>query len=88
MAAGQALIACFDQDSELAAFVKDGKCGIAIKPDSPNLLAETVKFMLLNRDMTKKMGKNARSFVNDHFSRERATQKIITISENIVNSHI
>lgn len=88
MAAGQAMIACFDQDSELTAFVKGGECGIAIKPDSPDLLAETVKFMFSNQDMVKKMGKNARSFVNDHFSRERATQKIITISENIVNSHI
>ncbi len=88
MAAGQAMIACFDQDSELTAFVKGGKCGIAIKPDSPDLLAETVEFMFSNQDMAKKMGKNARSFVNDYFNRERATQKIISISENLVNSHI
>lgn len=84
MAAGQAMIACFDLDSELSEFVRKGNCGIAVEPDSAKALSEAILNLYSNKRMTSLMGKNAREFVKNNFSRKQATGKIIQIAEKLV----
>lgn len=84
MAAEQAMISCFDLDSELSQFVRDGKCGLAIKPDSKTELMKAILELYNNRDNTKIMGKNARKYVIENFSRQSATKKIIKIAEDLI----
>ena len=83
MSAEQAMISCFDIDSELSHFVKDGKCGIAIEPDNPELLANTILEIYNSKDKGKSFGYNARKYVINNFSREKMTSKIIEIIKNV-----
>ena len=82
MAAEQAMISCFDIDSELSKFVKEGKCGIAVKPDSSKLLAEAI--IKIKEMDTAEIGRNAREFVLKKFGRKASTNKIIHIAEKLV----
>ncbi len=84
MSAGQAMISCFDTDSELSAFVREGKCGIAVEPDSPDALANAVTELYSNRSNTENMGKEARKYVIKNFGRKAATGNIIHIAESMI----
>lgn len=83
LAAGQAMISCFDIDSELSEFVKDGKCGISIEPDSSEKLKNAILKMYDNREQTKQYGINSRKYVIENFSRKIATKKIIEIINKV-----
>lgn len=84
MSAEQAMIACFDLDSELCKFVREGNCGRTIEPDSPSALADAILYLYNHRDATEKMGHDARKYVEGEFDREKATHKIIHIAEVLV----
>src|SRR5690606_6420334 len=77
MAAGQAVIASFDLKSELCNFINDGHCGIAIEAGSKMELEEAILLLYNNKELTRKMGENAREYVSSKFSRKEATKKII-----------
>lgn len=79
MAAGQAMISCFDQDSELSSFVREGECGISLPPDDSEKLAEAIEYYYNNRDKVREHQDNSRHFVVNNFSRPEATSKIIEV---------
>lgn len=83
LAAGQAMISCFDVDSELSNFVKEGICGISVEPDSAEELKKAILNMYENREKTKQYGINSRKYVIEKFSRKIATKKIIDIINNV-----
>lgn len=83
MSAEQTMIACFDLDSELCQFVREGNCGLTVKPDSSNELAAAILKLYSNKEKTKKMGIDARKYVEKEFCRDKATRKIITIAERL-----
>lgn len=83
MAAGQAIISCFDIDSELSQAVKDGKCGIALEPDNSEKLKKAIITMYENKANTQQFGLNAREYVVKNYSRKVATKKYISALEMI-----
>lgn len=83
MAAGQAMISCFDIDSELSAFVRQGECGISIEPDNPEILRESILTLYNNREQTQSYGQNSRKYVEQNFGRDVATEKFISIIKKI-----
>jgi colanic acid biosynthesis glycosyl transferase WcaI len=83
MAAGQAIISCFDLDSELSQAVKEGKCGIALGPDNSEALKNAILEMYRNRDYTHQCGLNSRKFVVENYSRNIATKKYINAIEKM-----
>lgn len=85
MSAEQAMITCFDLDSELCEFVRKGNCGKTVKPDSPRALADAILYLYNHREKTKQMGYEARKYVVKEFDREKATHKIIHIAEKLTN---
>ncbi len=85
MAAEQTMISCFDIDSELSSFVREGYCGITVKPDSPEELKNAIIDLYTHREKTNEMGIAARKYVEKNFARKAATKKIIKIAENLVN---
>lgn len=85
MSAEQAIIACFDLDSELCEFVRKGNCGKTIEPDSSKKLANAILYLYNHREETKKMGYNARKYVENEFARKQATYKIIHLAKELVN---
>lgn len=84
MSAGQAIISCFDLDSELSKFVQNGKCGKAIIPDSAERLKDAILEIYESSDRGKSFGQNARNYVVNNFSRKSATKKFIQIIEEIL----
>jgi glycosyltransferase involved in cell wall biosynthesis len=56
MAAAQTMIACFDEDSELCSFVREGNCGIAVSPDSSQKLKEAILELYSDREKCREMG--------------------------------
>lgn len=83
MSAEQAMIACFDLESELCQFVRNGECGITTEPDSAAALADAILELYGDKEKTNVMGRNARKYVEKEFCREKATEKIITIAESL-----
>lgn len=86
MAAGQAIISCFDLESELSASVVKGKCGITIEPDSVKKLKQAVLDMYNDKQYTKECGLNSRKFVHENYSRKVATKQYIKAIEFIVKN--
>lgn len=84
LSAGQAIISCFDLESELSDFVKKGNCGIAIEPDNSQELKNVILKLYNNTDVTDEMKQNAREFVVKNFSRKKATDRFIEIIDNIL----
>ncbi len=87
MAAGQTMIACFDTDSELCRFVREGNCGIAVEPDSPEALAQAIRTLYHDQKMCAQMGRDARDYVVENFGRTAATEKIISKAAELVKEH-
>ncbi|MFP7299081.1 glycosyltransferase family 4 protein [Neobacillus niacini] len=86
MSTGQAIISCFDLESELSASVIEGECGIAIEPDSPEKLKQAILEMYNNKQYAKRCGLNSRRYVNEYFSRKIATRKYINALEKLVSN--
>ena len=86
MAAGQTMIACFDIDSELCQFVKEGDCGIAVEPDSSEALAQAIRSLYADQEACAQKGRNAREYVTKRFGRSAATKKIISIATRLVET--
>lgn len=86
MAAAQAMIACFDLDSELSKFVREGNCGLAVEPDSVEQLVLAITELYENQEKCNEYGKNARRFVVENFERSKATKQIIACAEGLVKS--
>lgn len=83
MAAGQAIISCFDIDSELSKAVENGNCGIALEPDNSLKLKDAILTMYENKDYAYQCGLNAREYVAKKNSRKMATKKYINALEKI-----
>lgn len=83
MASSQAIISCFDIGSELSQAVKDGNCGIALKPDDSEKLKEAIMTMYENKEYAYQCGLNAREYVTKNNSRKMATKKYIKALEKI-----
>lgn len=84
LSAGQAIISCFDLDSELSKFVVESNSGIAIEPDSSEKLTNAILKIYNSEDQGKAYSLNARKYVCENFSRSAATDKFIKIIEIFV----
>ncbi|MFM7683511.1 MAG: glycosyltransferase, partial [Bacteroidota bacterium] len=52
-------------------FIEKGKAGMYFAPENENELAKCVLFLAENREELRNMGENARTYVSDHFNRNR-----------------
>lgn len=84
MAAERGIIASFDENSELSRTIKDADCGICVKADDYNRLAEAIIYAYNNRDKVEKWGNNARQYVEDNASKDVAVDKYITTIASIL----
>lgn len=65
--------------------VQDGKTAILIEPNDPEVLAETITYLLDNPDTRKRLEKNGRNFVSHRFGLEQGTKKIVSIIDGMLN---
>lgn len=58
--------------------ITEGNAGLVINPEDPAAIANAIKRLESNREMTKELGENARQYVVDHFERSQIIQNLIT----------
>lgn len=74
LAAGQALITCFDERSELEEIVREEGCGISVPPNNPDALAGAIERLYLDRELLRQCADNAREAAVERHSRAAATE--------------
>ncbi len=85
MAAGKPLLAVADKDSELAYLVETARCGWAVPPNSPQLLAEAIAAACDDPTETRNRGHNGRGFVQAHNSRQLIADRYTELLQNVAD---
>ena len=75
LAAGSALVAIANDQSELSDLLDQRLCGKLVPPGNPELLASTIQNIVSNPDQLAKMKKNSRDLARSNYSREVSTTK-------------
>ena len=75
LAAGSALIAIANKNSELSDLLDQSECGILVPPGKPSKLMEAIQFMVSSPEKLVTMKKNARILALSKYSREICTLK-------------
>ncbi|MEJ6951749.1 glycosyltransferase family 4 protein [Natronospora cellulosivora (SeqCode)] len=76
MSAGTALIANFDEGTELQNIIEDNNIGIFTKAGDVDGLVSAILKLYKNENLRFQMGKNGRRFIVEHLSRKNSTKKI------------
>ena len=70
---------------ELPALIEESQAGITLEPGNPQALADAIRFLYLNRDLTANMGKKGREFVLGRFSYDTLGTKLRTMLDQLVS---
>lgn len=74
-AAGRPIIAISAKDGELASLVRQHQCGIVIEPGNSEELARALAALSDDPQRCKNMGRNARSMLENNFTRRQAFER-------------
>ncbi len=81
MAAGRAVVLAID--GVIRQVVESAGCGLFAEPGNPQALAETICRLAADPTASHKMGLAGRAFLEEHFSREAAADKLRRILEEM-----
>jgi colanic acid biosynthesis glycosyl transferase WcaI len=76
MAAGRPMLAQAAPDSQVAALIRAGDCGVAVHPDDPRALADAIRSLSRQPERLAAMGANARRYFLENFDRERCIAQL------------
>lgn len=57
-------------------FIEDGKAGLYYEPENAGELTAAIQVLISDKEKMQQMGRNGRSYVNEHFNRELIAQKL------------
>lgn len=75
MASGRPFIATVDRDTEIGHLLDEAQCGLWVEPENPEALARAILQIYEDQASGLEMGKRARNFVVEHFSRQVAANQ-------------
>lgn len=75
MASGRPILASVDCDSDVAETIKEGKCGICVEPEDHKAIEDRILYLYHHSEKLKEMGKNARIYLEKHFTRKIMIKK-------------
>jgi colanic acid biosynthesis glycosyl transferase WcaI len=75
MAAGRAVIAAVNDQSETARYIARAKCGVIVEPDNPAVLADAVLSLKQASDLRSKLGANGRTYVEENFTKRKILEE-------------
>jgi colanic acid biosynthesis glycosyl transferase WcaI len=87
MAAGRPLIAALPLNGDAPVIINNAQCGICIEPENSDLMAQTILDMVLKGENLETMGKQGRSYVEQHFSLQQCATKYETIFKSFLSKH-
>jgi len=56
--------------------IKDGENGVSIPPGAPNRMAEAISVLIQDRELRKKLGRNARRTIEESYTWDRVTDRL------------
>lgn len=84
MACARPIIANVPLDGDVPKMLADAKCGLAVEPQNPKALSEAVLKMYKNPDFAEELGRNAREYLEKHFSLKACTEKYEEIISKMI----
>lgn len=84
MSAGTAVLANFDENTDLHKIVESNNLGIFTKAGDYEELKEAILKLYNNRELCLEMGRNGRSFILDNLTRKIGTGKYLDVINSIV----
>lgn len=75
MAAEVCILAAVDDDSEVAAFVREEEIGMVVPPEDPLALVRAVRFLYTNPAHVQQMGERGRQVLLDGYDRHHCTSQ-------------
>jgi glycosyltransferase involved in cell wall biosynthesis len=66
--------------------VKDNETGVTFEAGNSEDLSTKIKYLLSHPDELKRMGKNSRSFIKQHMSKEKHYSKLMEIYEHVIKN--
>lgn len=87
LATSTPIVASYDLNSELSEMVKLNNLGVAIPPDRPEKMAQTIIELKENKKVLKEMSKNARAFVEDRASKNKSLNRYLEVVQTVRNNH-
>lgn len=86
MLSGKPVVASVDQVSATTRYIHEADCGLSVKPDSVDGLADAFRyFSQLSLDERRRMGNNSREFANKHLTRAVNLKKVCDAIEEIIS---
>jgi putative colanic acid biosynthesis glycosyltransferase WcaI len=86
MAAGRPIVASVDADSDTAAAVREGACGIVTPPGDPAALAAAISSLLDDAARREEMGRAARSYFETTYSKDAALAAMTAVLEDVTGA--
>lgn len=69
MAAGRAVVASADEDTDLVQIIRKAGCGLTAPPQNAESLANSIRMLADDRQLCEKLGQQARKYLYENFSR-------------------
>ena len=85
MACGKPVIANVPIGGDVSEILKKAKCGLAIEPENPHLLAKAILMLLDDDALAEELGKNGRKYLDKHFSISTCIDRYEQIMTNLIN---
>lgn len=79
MSTGTAVVANFDEGTELQSIIEENRLGIFTKAGDVLALQEAIVHLFKNRELCKSMGDNGRKYILDNLSRKSQTSRYIDV---------
>ena len=84
MATGTPVIANYDEDTDLERLIKENGLGVFSVAGNAEQMAERILEMYRNRECCSVYGQNARKYIEQYVSRDKATQKYVDVIKDVV----
>lgn len=88
MAAGRPILAVVHAESEAGKYVTAANCGQVVPPERAELLAQAIRDLSQNESQRVEFGRNARSFAEENFEREKILARFTTILESVAGTSL
>jgi glycosyltransferase involved in cell wall biosynthesis len=84
MSAERAVLASFDENSELCKIINNCNCGICVPPENKEALKNTILNLYNHKEYTKNIGCNGRKFILENLDRKDNTEKIYNVIRTLL----
>ncbi len=83
LSSGRAMIVSTDEESETAKLVKQAEAGLVVPPENPTALVEAILTLKNNIELRERMGRNGRTWAEEHHSPQTGAKQIEKILQEI-----